>query len=133
MPYSRHPGVRRVKGRSRRAPIYVSSAGRPGEFLDRTFCITIRYPKSMLFSYFSINRRFCKNPLKHWLCAQKSRFELEKNKKKSPKNRFPNILKKTSQRTSQNSTFIPIWASQNPSKRHQIFKNRQKKPSQKNS
>ena len=51
-------------------------------------------PKSMFFCYFSRNRRFCENALKHWLCAQKSRFELEKNKKKSPKNRFPNVLEK---------------------------------------
>merc|ERR1712078_273160 len=51
-------------------------------------------PKSMLFCYFLRNRRFCENALKHWLCAQKSRFELEKNKKKSPKNRFPNVLEK---------------------------------------
>ena len=51
-------------------------------------------PKSMFFCYFLKNRRFCENPLKHWLCAQKSRFELEKNKKKTPKNRFPNVLEK---------------------------------------
>ena len=48
----------------------------------------------MFFCYFLRNRRFCENALKHWLCAQKSRFELEKNKKKSPKNRFPNVLEK---------------------------------------
>ena len=48
----------------------------------------------MFFCYFSRNRRFCENALKHWLCAQKSRFELEKNKKKSPKNRLPNVLEK---------------------------------------
>ena len=49
LPYSRHPGVRRVKGRSRRAPIYVSKSGKSGEFLDRWFSLCIRCSKSMFF------------------------------------------------------------------------------------
>ena len=65
-------------------------------------------------------------------CAHKNQGS---NSKKTRKNHqkidSQTYSKKTPQKTSQNSIFTPIWASQNPSKRHQIAKNRQKKPSQK--
>ena len=49
MAYTRHPGVRRMKGRCRRDPIYVSLSRFPGKFVDRCFSYEIRCPNFVLF------------------------------------------------------------------------------------
>ena len=80
-----------------------------------------------VFSLFFQKRRFCENALKHWLCAQKSRFELEKNKKKSPKNRFPNVLEKNIAKNLSKLNFYPHLDLPKPLKTAPSCKNSLKK------
>ena len=85
-----------------------------------------------VFFFFSRNRRFCKNPRKHWLCAQKSRFDLEKNKKKTFKNRLPNVLvKNTTENLSKFDFYSHLGLPKPPKISPKCAKNEKKSPSKK--
>ena len=51
--------------------------------------------KSIFFSIIFESFDFAKILTKHWLCAQKSRFELKKKQEKLPKNRSRNAFEKS--------------------------------------
>jgi hypothetical protein len=87
----------------------------------------------MFLCYFSRNRRFCENARKHWLCEQKSRFELEKNKKKLPKNRSPNVFeKKRAENLSKADLYTHVGLPKPPKSSPKSSKFEKKSPSKKN-
>ena len=72
--------------------------------------------KSSFFSIFFENVDFEKILTKHWLCAQKSRFGLQKNKENQQKNEAKTRSRKTSKKNLPKIDFGLHFGSPNPPK-----------------
>ena len=74
------------------------------------------HPKSSLLENVFKNVDFLKILTKHWLCAQKSRFELKKNQKNSEKIDSKTPPKKRTQKKSKKLVLAPILGFKPPPK-----------------